>query len=127
MVKRVILGALVGTLVSWPVLAADDSVFLHCDGWIENTKGDPRHGVAVNVQIARDGSWIMWAGEKYSRSEISSKRDRWHYEIKFAKTNTSIFFTPTDMSLSSTGALDTGGGRHTSLYYCFPIENPFKF
>lgn len=65
MVKRIILAALVGLLVSWPVLAADDGVgvLLHCAGWIQNVSGE-RHGIATNVQIAREGSWIMWAGEK---------------------------------------------------------------
>ncbi len=118
MVKRIILGALVGMLVSWPVLAAEDSVLLHCAGWIENVKKE-RHGIANNVQIARDGSWIMWVGEKRRRTQVQQKGTRWIYRFKgLLKKDVDIFFEPTDMSILRTEE------DSIALYACFPIENP---
>ena len=119
MVKRIILGALVGMLASWPVLAADDSVLLHCDGWIENVRKE-RHGIADNVQIARDGSWIMWVGRKRSRTGEQPKGGEWNYRFKgLLKKDEDIRFDPTDMSLIYSG------DNVARLYACFPIENPF--
>ena len=119
MVKRIILGALVGMLVSWPVLAAGDSVFLHCNGWIENAKKE-RHGIANNVRIARDGNWIIWEGKKRSRTRGQPKGGIWVYTFKDSLiTNENVRFYPSDMSLIYLG--DNVG----SLYSCFPIENPF--
>ena len=118
MVKRIILGALVGMLVSWPVLAADDGVLLHCAGFLENVQKE-RHGFAENVRIARDGSWIMWVGEKRSRTREHPNGSSWDYE--FSYRNEDIIFGPTDMSLVHIGE------KTVRSYACFPIENPFKF
>jgi len=126
--KRIILAALVGVLVSGPAWGADDdAVLLHCDGWIENVRKE-RHGIADNVQIARDGSWIMWAGEEYSWSEKFSTKDAWSYRFKSIGTDEIINFSPSVMSLSATGMGSYAGeGSNFSLYACFPIESPFKF
>ena len=121
MVKRIILGALVGMLVSWPVLAAEDSVVLHCDGWIENVRKE-RHGIADNVQIARDGSWIMWVGKKRNRTGERPNEGSWYYEFKgLLNRDEEISFSPTNMFLAYFG------DKTTKFYACFPIESPFKF
>ena len=121
-VKRIILAALVGLLVNWPVLAADDGVgvLLHCAGWIQNVSGK-RHGIATNVQIAREGSWVMWAGEKKSRTtrEQPSWVQQWTYEFRVFKKDERIFFDPRDMALTHSG------DEFYEQYACFPIENPF--
>ena len=122
MAKRIILGALVGMLVSWPVLAADDSVFLHCTGFMENVKKE-RHGVAKNVWIPRDGSWIMWVGKKWNRTRELQTVGNWVYifDDPISGKDVEIVFNSTDMSLLQIedNAVET--------YACFPIENPFKF
>ena len=120
MAKRIILGVLFWMLVSWPVLAAEDSVLLHCDGWIENVRKE-RHGIANNVQIARDGSWIMWVGKKRNRTEEQPNGGRWIYRFKgIANRDEDIFFDPRDMSLNNVSK------KSIRFYACFPIESPFK-
>ena len=120
MAKRIVLGALVGMLVSWPVLAAEDSVLLHCAGML-TTVNKERHGFAENVEIARDGSWIMWVGKKRSRTG-EFPRGSWDYEFKdHLKKDESIIFSPTGMTLTYLG------DGTTRILACFPIESPFKF
>ena len=118
MAKSITLGALIWMLVSWPALAAEDSVLLHCAGWFQNVEGK-RHGNAENLRIARDGSWIMWDGRKRSRTKVQPKGSSWDYEFEILEGNEDIFFDPTEMSL-----WHLGGGT-SRMYACFPIENPF--
>ena len=127
---RLIIPALVALLVSGPVWAAeDDAVLLHCSGWIEDAK-KVRHGIARNVQIARDGSWIIWREEKIGRYKEQSslqlfelQHREWAYVFwnSITKGEERIYFKPDKMRM-----LHIGKG-FSELVACLPIENPFKF
>ena len=133
--KRIILAALVGVLVSGPAVAAEDaSVLLHCSGWQEDTEGG-RHGDAINMRIARDGGWIIWNGTKRNRTE--EKKDSsptWYYVFQWGvklnmrgdnifktKKGNLIQFSPKSMTLYYDGFF---GNKWLA---CFPITNPLNF
>ena len=129
--KHIILAALVGVLVGGLAMAAeDDAIILHCSGWIEHAK-KVRHGVARNVQIARDGSWIIWQEEKISRRKEPSSlylfefqhSRKWTYVFRnrITKGEERIYFKPEKMRLLHIGK------DFSEMVACFPIENPLKF
>ncbi len=128
--KRIILAALVGVLVSGPVWAAeDDAVLLHCSGSIKQEK-KVRHGVARNVQIARDGSWIIWREEKIGRHKEQSslqlfelQHRKWVYVFlnRITKEEERIYFKPDKMRMLHVGK------DFSEFLACFLIENPLKF
>ena len=121
--KRIILAALVGVVVSGPVWAAeDDAVLLHCSGYIKKDSISQDHGGSRNIKIGRDGSWIIWTSDKITRTRVGRGSFRWIYEYRnLLSEEERIEFAPSEMVLIHFG------GKNIMNLSCFPIENPLKF
>ena len=130
--KRIILAALVGVLVSWPATAAeDDAVLLHCNGvgfGGKNNAGKEQPISNKNVVIARDGNWINWGvAGKIPRTEKTEGAWTYEYVGSRSKRSIRIDFLYKKMEMLVFDTLGAIGERIVYTYACFPIENRLKF
>ena len=130
--KRIILAALVGVLVSGPVWAAkEDGVILHCSGWSKDEQNRVS-SITENHFIALDGSWIEFNSQRIKRTEIqeSGKVVIWIYEFSSAGISLFIRFDAQRMKIFANDKFLRSSGITWSKVIkldCFPIENPLKF
>ena len=130
--KRIILVALVGVLVSWPATAAeDDAVLLHCNGvgfGGKNNAGKEHPISNKNVVIARDGNWINWlVAGKIPRTEKTEVAWTYEYVGSRPKRTIRIDFLSKKMEMLVYDKYEATGESFVYTYACFPIENPLKF
>jgi hypothetical protein len=131
--KRIILVALVGVLVSGTALAAnDDAIHLHCSGLQINyiySKEPPylENHIAIfkNFKIALDGSWLSVGELKATR--ILEQKNLWMYRLKELGGTMVVSVNPKDLNLSYTWksylAKPEDTGSNISMA-CVPYKNP---
>ena len=118
--KRIILAALVGVMVSGPVWAAGDPILLHCTGEkrIKNGKEETKSWER-RILLAREGEWAEFLFKRLKRVNTLETRP-WFFFYKRDGYVLNVYFHP--LTLEVTGSEITRTNSMSFEFLCKRIS-----